>query len=108
MCNLMIHFKCLQHEKELIFIDSNYLKLNVRNKCYVYLNEFNPIRTNNIFEIIDQKRIILANQQKLNNFYFNEINKKKQVAMKNERGNVHHRLFQNLVDSEYNKKNCSC
>lgn len=24
--------------------------------------------------------------------------------MKNERGNVHHRLFQNLVDSEYNKK----
>lgn len=107
MCNLMIHFKCLQHEKELILIDSNYLKLNVQNKCYVYLNEFNPIRTNNIFEIIDQKRIILANQQKLNNFYFKEINKKKQVAMKNERGNVHHRLFQNLVDSEYNK-NCSC
>lgn len=24
--------------------------------------------------------------------------------MKNERGNVHNRLFQNLVDSEYNKK----
>lgn len=53
MCNLMIHFKCLQHEKELFLIDSNYLKLNVQNKCYVYLNEFNPIRTNNIFEIID-------------------------------------------------------
>lgn len=103
MCNLMIHFKCLQHEKKLILIDSNYLKLNVQNKCYVYLNEFNHIRTNNIFEIIDQKRIILANKQKLNNFYFNEI-KKQQVAMKNERGNVHHRLFQNLVDSEYNKK----
>lgn len=40
----MIHFKCLQHEKELILIDSNYLKLNVQNKWYVYLNEFNPIR----------------------------------------------------------------
>lgn len=53
MCDLMIHFKCLQHEKELILIDSNYLKLNVQNKCYVYLNEFNPIRTNIIFEIID-------------------------------------------------------
>lgn len=53
MCNLMIHFKCLQHEKERILIDSNYLKLNVQNKCYVYLNESNHIRTNIIFEIND-------------------------------------------------------
>lgn len=62
MCNLMIHFKCLQHEKELILIDSNYLKLNVQNKCYVYLNEFNLIRTNNIFEIIDSSKLAKTKQ----------------------------------------------